>query len=51
MYANGDIYEGSWANDVKHGSGTYFYISKVGSKKDEGTRYIVREHSFHRLVL
>jgi len=29
MYANGDIYEGSWANDKKHGSGTFFHISKV----------------------
>ena len=30
MYASGDIYEGSWANDNKHGPGTYFYINKVG---------------------
>ena len=29
MYANGDIFEGMWAGDKKHGSGTHFYISKV----------------------
>ncbi len=29
MYGNGDIYEGSWANDKKHGSGSHFYINKV----------------------
>ena len=29
MYANGDIFEGMWAGDKKHGPGTHFYISKV----------------------
>lgn len=29
MYANGDIYEGTWADDDKHGPGTFFYINKV----------------------
>lgn len=24
--ANGDRYEGNWFNDVKHGSGRYFYL-------------------------
>jgi hypothetical protein len=28
MYANGDVYEGTWANDVKHGPGTFFYMSR-----------------------
>lgn len=28
MYANGDVYEGLWANDTKHGTGTFFYMSK-----------------------
>lgn len=28
MYANGDMYEGQWSNDVKHGQGTFFYINK-----------------------
>lgn len=28
MLANGDMYEGHWEDDVKHGSGTFFYMSK-----------------------
>jgi hypothetical protein len=29
MYAGGDIYEGQWAGDTKHGPGSYFHMSKV----------------------
>ena len=28
MYGNGDVYEGMWAIDDKHGTGTYFYMSR-----------------------
>jgi hypothetical protein len=28
MYANGDVYEGLWSRDQKHGPGTYFYMSR-----------------------
>eukprot|EP00983_Pelagomonas_calceolata_P044831 1139470-Pelagomonas_calceolata.AAC.2 len=28
MYANGDVFEGLWQNDLKHGPGTYFYINR-----------------------
>jgi len=26
-YDNGDIYEGDWVNDEKHGEGTYHFVS------------------------
>jgi hypothetical protein len=25
---NGDIYEGHWHQDLKHGTGSYFYMSR-----------------------
>lgn len=28
MLANGDLYEGHWEDDAKHGSGTFFYMAK-----------------------
>jgi hypothetical protein len=28
MLSNGDMYEGHWENDVKHGPGTFFYMAK-----------------------
>jgi len=28
MYASGDVFEGQWFNDLKHGPGTYFYINR-----------------------
>lgn len=27
-YANGDVFEGQWANDQKHGNGTHYYHAK-----------------------
>lgn len=30
-YANGDVYQGQWLEDLKHGSGTYTYAS-IGVK-------------------
>jgi hypothetical protein len=27
-YANGDVFEGSWAHDKKHGHGTHFYMAR-----------------------
>ena len=24
-YASGDVYKGSWSNDLKHGQGSYFF--------------------------
>ena len=33
-YANGDIFEGEWANDMKNGRGTFFY---AGGAVYEGT--------------
>jgi hypothetical protein len=36
MYANGDIYEGMWAFDLKHGPGTFFHINKVRGWGCEG---------------
>jgi hypothetical protein len=33
VYASGDVYEGMWAQDDKHGQGSYFYSLK-------GKRYI-----------
>ncbi|KAJ3090611.1 hypothetical protein HK102_003202 [Quaeritorhiza haematococci] len=32
IYANGDVYEGSWEDDLKHGEGVYTFHS-CGSKK------------------
>ena len=29
MYGNGDIYEGLWAFDQKHGHGSFFHINKA----------------------
>jgi radial spoke head protein 1 len=31
LYPNGDVYQGEWENDLKHGFGTYTYAN--GSKK------------------
>lgn len=28
---NGDLYEGSWENGVKHGRGTYYYAGQKGA--------------------
>jgi hypothetical protein len=28
MLANGDMFEGLWSNDLKHGPGTFFFMSK-----------------------
>jgi hypothetical protein len=28
MLSNGDMYEGHWENDLKHGPGTFFYMAK-----------------------
>lgn len=28
MYGSGDVYEGLWANDQKHGHGSYFYMAR-----------------------
>lgn len=28
MLASGDFFEGHWVNDVKHGPGTFFFLSK-----------------------
>jgi len=28
MYASGDVFEGLWKDDLKHGPGTYFYINR-----------------------
>lgn len=28
MYGSGDVYEGMWADDKKHGTGTFFYMSR-----------------------
>lgn len=28
MYGNGDVFEGIWAFDKKHGPGTHFYMSR-----------------------
>ncbi len=28
MYGNGDVFEGLWAGDKKHGPGTHFYMSR-----------------------
>ena len=28
MYGNGDVFEGMWANDKKHGPGSFFYMSR-----------------------
>ena len=28
VYASGDVYEGMWAQDDKHGQGSYFYNEK-----------------------
>jgi hypothetical protein len=33
MLFNGDMYEGHWENDLKHGPGTFFYMAK-------GCRYV-----------
>lgn len=31
LYANGDLYDGQWEGDLKHGQGVYIYASS-GSK-------------------
>jgi len=28
MYGSGDVFEGLWLNDLKHGEGTYFYMNR-----------------------
>lgn len=28
MYGSGDVFEGMWAHDQKHGPGSYFYMSR-----------------------
>lgn len=33
--ANGDCYEGSWENGVKHGRGTYYYAGQKGERKED----------------
>ncbi len=47
MYGNGDVYEGMWANDVKHGSGTFFYMSR--GKRCDGVWAVSEPHT--RLVI